>query len=52
MYNFFTIVATFAAFIFAPRKLGGGYIGVFFSQSFLLGSILHFARLALSLRAS
>ena len=24
MYNFFTIVATFAAFIFAPRKLGGG----------------------------
>ena len=24
MYNFFTIVATFAAFIFASRKLGGG----------------------------
>ena len=24
MYNFFTIVATFVAFIFTPRKLGGG----------------------------
>ena len=24
MYDFFTIVTTFAAFIFAPRKLGGG----------------------------
>ncbi len=24
MYNFFTIVTTFAAFIFASRKLGGG----------------------------
>ena len=24
MYDFFTIVTTFVAFIFAPRKLGGG----------------------------
>ena len=49
MYNFFTIVTTFAPFFSLSRKLGSGSE----MQNESRGTfILHFARLALSLRAS